>query len=272
MLEAIEAITNAFFGMQVRVPLRAIHCGPDKIWGYETFKEYLAAIGRGKLFLPPKTDYPLRIRLSQEWHEVLDKMRTESQDGIERHRIIGANGSQRGLYLSAISSRGRVGYVPAEVIINSIERARDAGINALGDLHSHPKVLNKRRFGELHRLFRLFKAGLSAGDLYCMLRKESYMPVMGVVEGEENVFAFRTRETSVLEGISAYLTQDAFEKYWYEQHGFLYLGKIEALGGFRAIPITSTADSRRVQMGIAERHNLVLYRGYMGKDLVRLNE
>lgn len=93
--------------------------------------------------------------------------------------------------------------------------------------------------------------------------------MMVVVEGDENVVAIRTKGSTDL-GISPRLfNQDAFEKYWFEKNGFQYLGSVKEFGARRAKPISRDANSRRINTGIAERHNLVLYRGKSGQNLRR---
>lgn len=262
-----------------RKSLTREHVVPIETWNYHLFREYLLSLTRGKDFLLPVDQYPNAIELSNDWHEVLDKMRTDSRDGHERWALIGYKEDRRGIYLPTIAAKGLPDHVPAEVMLEERDRAKvKAGITGLlGDLHSHPKGLVKDIWGaSFEDLFdELFKedseiAIFSAGDLYCMVIPGSFNLMRGVVQGRENLFAFRTRESTDL-GISQNVfRQDAFEKYWYEKNRFRYLGNVKNFGVRRIQALTSHADPWNVNTGIAERHKLVLYKGSSGANLTKV--
>lgn len=256
-------------------------------WKYETFRQYLLALARrytdhktsiqltkGPIgyrnpeFTLPIDQYPKEIELSLDWHEILDKIRKDSEDGVERFSVIGTKDSERGVYIQAVAAQGLPDNVPAEVISAELQKAIDKYrmTTIIGDIHSHPRSLLERMWGDVLPSNR---GRFSAGDLYRMVIPNSNIRMMVVVEGNDNVFAFRTKGTTNTGFSQQFFNQDSFEKYWYERNGFRYLGPVEKFGANRVIPVSPTADGWNVNLGIAERHKLVIYRGYSGQNLKR---
>ena len=247
-------------------------------WDYSHFREYLLALTRGKNFLLPVGQYPDSIQLNGGWDEALKKMRKDTIDGYERWALVGFKEDRRSLYLPTIAARGLPDHVPGKLQMEEIDKARvKAGIiGFVGDIHSHPKDLVEeiwfRAFTDLDELvgWDLDRAIFSAGDLYRIVVPDSDILMMGLVEGQENLFAFRTRESTDLGVSRDALPQEAFEKYWYERNGFRYLGSVKEYGAKRVQAITPTADRWVVNTEIAERHKLVLYRGSSGTNLTKV--
>ncbi len=166
-----------------------------------------------------------------------------------------------------MAAKGLPDYVPAAVVRAGLDKAaRGYHMTVIGDIHSHPRDLLERIFGSAQLGDR---GRFSAGDLYRMATLNSPIQMMAVVDGDDNVFAFRTKETKGAGLSSQISTQDGFEKYWYERHGFRYLGPPERFGSNRVIPVSSGANGWNVNLAIAERHKLAIYRGYAGGNLVR---
>lgn len=252
-----------------------------KKWAYEDyFREYLLLLAsRGSKGLESINRFPERIELGKIWHKILDKMRQDSQDGIERLALIGFKGDKRRVFLPTMPVTGTSHTVPCDVISKTIATAKDkfAMQDFIGDIHSHPGDLFSRIFG--YRVAQFLanlegeQPGFSVDDLYRIVASSNasgfpgFFPVMGVVDANTNLFAFKTRETSH-PGIPRNLfDKESFKKYWYEKYGFSYSVDVE--GGRSAKPLTSRASHQAVIMGIAQRHQIALYKGKPGKDLVR---
>lgn len=225
----------------------------DTSWEYSQLREYLLSISRNPENLISINDYPKRIRLSKRWHEILDKMRHESKDELERWSFIG--GSNNTIVLQENFLIGEKDRVPGKLALESIKRARDStGTRYIGDVHSHPvKILERRRFFGLLKENTLNIAGLSITDLHSLVlpypHPKYYSHLLGaVVEGNGTIFAFRTKETKPTEVDPVIVTQEAFNSYWRLNYRL------------------SESD-----LLIAERHKLVFYRGFSGEDLVRTN-
>ena len=239
------------------------------VWDYSHFREYLLALTRGRDFFLPSTDYPQEIELGTEWHQALDQMRKDSQDGIERFALIGFKEDRRSLYLPTVLAQGMPDHVPSEVIRKEIELARQRSrmTGFVGNIHSHPRQLQKDIWGGLTNSG--LKGAFSPADLYGMVVPRDPKTMMVVVEGVENVVAMKTKQSTDLGIESKLFSQDAFEKYWFEKYGFEYLGSVKEFGARRAKPIRPDANSWSINTGIATRHNLVLYRGKSGENLKR---
>lgn len=211
-------------------------------WSYEQFKSYLLLLLGDQNALLPLAEYPNRIRLNGDWTSVLDRIRTDSQDGLERFALIGYRTDRQSLFLQTVPSTGLSHKVPVEVVKQTIQRARNvAGIvDILGSIHSHPKrILERKSFWGLMTEKVPHKAVFSAEDLYEMILPEKFFPIKVLVEGNDNLIAFRSRESQVLQLPSNTFSQKAFAKYWYQEVGHGW----------------------QVNLKIAERHKLALYQG-----------
>lgn len=227
-------------------------------WDYERFRNYLLGLTRGRNFLLPIDQYPNKIELSTGWHDLFNQMRRESaRDHLERYALIGFKDDRRALYLPTLSVRGHHNQVTGEVITNEISRARTkAGITGLvGDIHSHPRII-----------FDSGSASFSPTDLYSVLLPRVHRFVIGVVEPHMVIFAFNTRETADLGVDPAFLNHESFTKFWIEKYGFVNNGDITKIESVSPRNLYSLWD---INLGIAERHKLVFYRGVIDDDLIR---
>lgn len=287
-MDILEGVLGRFKGKsEVKAPSE-LGKVPSDIWSYEIFRQYLLALGRRYVdrrtsipltqgpisyrnpeFILRTDQYPKEIELSLDWHSILDKIRKDSGDGVERLSVVGTKDNERSLLVQALAAQGLPDYVPAEVIIAQLQKAIEQYhlTTITGDIHSHPRKLLERIWSKVMPINN--RGMFSAADLYRIVTPNASMPMIEVVEGNDNVFAFRTKDT-INTGLGSELfSQEAFEKYWYERNGFRYLGPVEKFGANRAIPISPRASGWNVNLGIAERHKLVIYRGYSGKNLVR---
>lgn len=234
-------------------PERVRNKTPDN-WSYLHFKEYLLAISQNPDFLLESGQYPKRIELSSDWHEALGQVSMHSLDGYERLALIGVKADRRSLYLPTIPAKGLTDQVPTQVQMAERQRAISNFKlqKFVGDIHSHPIPS---------------PAIFSAGDLFSLVHQPPEL-MTGIVQGRENLFAFRSRESTNTGLNDDVFNQESFERFWYEQHGFKYLGFEH--GAFRAYPISKRANQWHVNLDIAGKHNLVLYRGQAGRDLLKV--
>ena len=131
-------------------------------------------------------------------------------------------------------------------------------IDLVGDIHSHSRKSPDWDEQLMQKLYELnprkLRAHFSAGDYYTLLHGGGKKAFMGLVEGNYNLFAFKTRQTHST-GDPFHFTQPAFKNYWNEE--------------FKRGP--PTRDSIGMNSAIVKLHNVVLYQGYVGKELVRVH-
>lgn len=240
-----------------------------KHWIYDLFKHYLLAMSHGREYLLTKEDYPDEIALSNDWHEVLNKVRYDtSGDLVERWAGIGYknNESTRGLYLPNFPASGMNDHVPAEIIDRERRKmSTKAGMDGIiGDIHSHPRKLpaNPYSGGPMNGSF-------SIADLYCMVHEGSDLSVMGLVEGFENIFVMQTKE-GLKDLVQRYIfDQEGFNKFWYEQGGYEYISNPPQPGRVKP-KVANPKSAWEICRMVAKRHNLVLYHGRANENLVRV--
>lgn len=250
-------------------------------WSYKDhLKEYLLLLAsRGSEGLESINRFPKQVELSDAWHQVLNDMRDASQDGIERLALVGFQEDRRRIFLPTIPVKGASKEIPIKILNQEILRAKNKfGMRDLiADIHSHPKDLYSGWRGKA-RIVKAtiegvnvkYQPHLSAGDLYRIVSSSNYqvypefLPMIGVAHGNANIFAFKTRETIPLPVPSESFDQKSFSKYWNEKYGFSY-SRDEGITGIKS----SKANHWAMNIGIAKKHKLALYRGGPGRDLVR---
>lgn len=225
-------------------------------WGYEAqFREYAFLVGRkGKEAFESLDNYPSRIELDSSWHKVLDTLRTETKkDRNERFAVVGYGETSRDLYFPETVIKGEPYRVPRELITDMIHAAkREHGVTTIvGDIHSHYYV-----------------GPLTFGDFYSFLNEDWFNQplIRGLVNPKENIFAFRTRETYMVEAHRdpEYGSSEGFKEYWMKASGFKSSPKANHIA--RARP---TADMWHANIAIAQAHRLALYKGKPQEDLIR---
>lgn len=251
--------------------------GVNKVekWEYKNYlREYLLLVARkGRIALESREKFPKKIELSKDWHKALEDIRQATKDGKERWTLVGVREDRDSLYLPTIPVVGCEDYVPGEVMARKINLARDKFgiVDLVGTVHSHPGGSTQGFWRKLPIISTLeMRARFSAGDYYGMVVPGQTSSFMGVVEGDYNLFVFRTKQTRDLPVHRDAFSQESFEKYWYEKFGYRYIGNIEKNGAQRVIPISDAADPIGMNKAIAEKHKLVLYQGVAGKELVRI--
>lgn len=227
-------------------------------WDYQTrFREYTLLLGRkGAEALEPINKYPERINLDTAWHGVLNRMRVETKtDGHERYTLISYDESARDFYFPEISVRGEPEEVPASVINEEIRKAQTERkiTSIVGELHTHPIEVP---FSELD-LLRLIND-----------KQAQRLFVAGVTTNRLNIFAFRTRETVP---INKYFDLDKTNIEFFMAHWRKKAGYKLSNDGSIIIGGSVFANLWRMNLGIAEKHRLALYRGKPNEDLVRVH-
>lgn len=243
-------------------------------WDYETFKQYLIGLSRGPNFVLPEGEFPYDIELSGDWNKVLNKMRVDtSDDRLERWAGIGYKTNevnQRAIYLPNFPAVGKYHLIPSDVI--SQERARmgrQGGLErVIGDIHSHPRRLPRRVPRSL--LSFINQPSFSVGDLYNLVHKSTDLYLMGLVDGVDNLFAFRTSESRSEMVDRNLVSRVIFEKHWYENNGWKYLRRENDQCPYAEPTGMFPASSMDLAKKIAQRHHLVLYRGRENGRLTRI--
>lgn len=207
-----------------------------KRWDYTSFKEYLLALTRSIDFLLPATDYPRSIELSKEWHLFLNEMRFDGNRRLrERYAAIGGGGSKLFLCLyPKLCEPKKVGREVMELMFYNVEQKHC--LCWLGDIHSHPDDGSPRSHS------------FSACDLYSSVCQEKPRVVQGLVDGDSNYFVFRARESTTIPFSSILFSPDSFAQYWHQ----------------------CESDGFKMNLRVATRHQLIMYGGKAGKDLVKL--
>lgn len=234
-------------------------------WGYDThFKYYLYRMGvLGNEGVDSITNFPERIELNEKWHEALNRIKKESNDGRERWIPVGMRADRTLDFVPTTTVKGD--FISAKTLTADQVKEKYGIVHHIGEIHSHPSDIINRFGVNLIVATRLVKdfEGFSPEDLHFMVSREG-LPMTGVVEKSNNYFAFRTAETRDLPTESPLRDSRAFSSHWSRKYGGRYLG--ESHLSFWASPRFSV---RELNMGIAEAYNLALYKGKPGADLVR---
>lgn len=228
-----------------------------KVWTSQHFIEYLMALGRSKNFLIPTDQYPDLIELSEGLHKSLEDMRVRtSTSNYEYYSVVGFTTLLRRVSVPKLPLKGNEGQVPPEIIKEAHSLASNEGIDKIvGDIHSHPRAS--------HLAFSL-------GDLYGVVYPNSTNFVNAVVGQNENLFVFKSKDTTTTGLDKDVLTQGAFCRFWYEQNGYRFLGH-DPKKGEMAEPVIKNAPSIwELNLKVAKRHNLVFYEGETKTDLVKV--
>lgn len=228
-------------------------------WTYSHLKNYLLALSRGLRVLLPQGEYPATFELNVGWHSLMNEMRRGTiVDGLERWGLVGVKSTRDAIFLSKSVFRGTGKDVPASVISDALDNARnDSGIVfILGDIHSHPNKGDSAN-------------GFSPADLFLPLEPGRSFNFVGLVTKNKNIFAFRSRETLDVPIPPALRNQMFFNKFWCEQCGLKYVGDYKSGNGvwMETNPFVSFYS---INKRISETYKYVLYHGAPGGKLVRV--
>lgn len=228
--------------------------GPYR-WNYDYYREYMRALAKGPEYVLPTAEFPYRIEISRIWHSTLDRQRRDSEDGIERYSLAGLKrkkiDADTPVILQTLPAIGLPDEVPVEVLISQLKKVKkhDAMTDVVGDIHSHPEKLAWKIWGPV-QISKPHTAYLSDGDLFGLsthCRSSPLLYFRGVVQGNNHLFAFRTRENIDMEPRET-VDRSTFIRRW------------------RSAKLKSWDMNR----AIAASERLVLYRGNPGEDLVKV--
>ena len=238
----------------------------NETWNFDShFREYLLLLARkGESALESSDHFPLEIELNPIWHKAMARLFKETNDGKERLALIGFKSDMRELVIPEVFgigedrniNNGFRASIPGSVYSTEMEKAKKENgvVGLVGDIHTHPidpiTLWVRDRFGSSRNFDG--DGGFSAGDLYFLVSKRGMsLPMMGVVDGKESFFAFKTRQTKYIPDA---LSMDDFEKYWYEKVNIFKKG----------------GSSYFLNRLIAKEHNLAFYRGLPDENLKRI--
>lgn len=256
-MEIIDSLVGRFWKREKPAPISEVLGGrsTQKVWTYGYFIDYLTALTRGRNFLLSLDQYPDLIQLSQANHETLEDLRRRTAlHGREYYNIIGFSEIMGSIGSLGKPSRGERGRVPADVLQSTYAYASTIGVDkVIGDIHTHPHAS--------HLAFSL-------GDLYRMVYKGSVDFVHAIVGRDENLFVFKTRESTTIGLAQEVLSQENFCRYWYENNGYKFNGISK--NGEDATISANDMSIWGLNLKVAKRHNLVLYSGDATVDLVKV--
>jgi hypothetical protein len=243
--------------------------GTPKDWDAQYTNEYLLALSRGKEYVLPNHNFPETITFQEPWHNLLNGMRdTTRAEGVECFAYIGTNSEKQKLFLPNFFVRGKKGAVTHETMASAWNTQSKAGVtNIIGDIHTHPRGYLERLHDRLRPLTPL--AAFSNSDLYGLVIGRPGKHFMGVTDGDNNLFVFRSKETSYRDLNRNSVTQEQFSKYWHNQGGNWYLGSGDR--GEMAVPKSPYAPTiQEINRRIAEEYGLVIYRGRTNEPIQRV--
>ncbi len=226
----------------------------------------------------PENAFPTReIHLSHSMHEALNLMRERTQQ--ELREVYAPVGFVRDTLCMPIdpvvADVSSVSFETIQEVLGderisyfSLTEHRDSGIQAsaiaeaivrnqiedfVGDFHSHPAGA-----------YDDTDASLSLLDLHSLLQPTNW-PMMGVVDGNYNILAFRTQRSQH----TTHLSPEYFAQSWARKGGFIY----ENRDGKTVLrPKDEQASLWETNRMIAKRHNVILYKGRVDEPLLRARD
>lgn len=227
-------------------------------WKYEEFRRYLLSIVRNSKSLLSTNQYPLRIRLSKDWHSLFCQMAEGSRDRCEYYALVGSNLEGSRIYLPKQPRRGDQKSIPTRLQVEMSMRVMEHGIlDNIGFIHSHPRY---------NGFLGCSRALFSATDLFNIVRPGNSISLLGLIEEASILFVFKTRQFRDTGLSPTIFDHEAFAKYWYKQYGYDFLPEEQ-----RVIPFSPGADIWNMHLGISRRHELVYYRGLIDEDLQKVS-
>ena len=124
--------------------------GSRIVWDSNHLNEYIANLAQDPESLLPPDQYPNRLQLDVQWHDILNRMRSETEkDGKERWAPIGLQEGHRVFFPPAWLAIGSEHAVLPQTMDEEIKRyqmidlfgmrrMRLPPLRAIGDIHSHP--------------------------------------------------------------------------------------------------------------------------------------
>lgn len=251
------------------VVIRELERRDESRWSFSEFCAYLVAVAQSRRNLLSSESYPEVIELHNgELIRTLTAMSDiTAGERVETYSVVFANMRQRRLRMTK-PIRGKVSHVPGRVDFTEKMKVRLESLFQdviVGDVHSHPPE-------EIVRF--------SVTDLLAVVGVSPSV-LTGAVTGDTYLFAVRTQESAQMDDF-LYLppallrkllsVRKAFCYYWYGLYGFQ---NIEAKRG-GTLPDTigrepTALEQLWINLSIAERHSLFLYRGRRGEVLRKIS-
>jgi hypothetical protein len=238
-------------------------------WNSEAFHSYMLKVAKyGKEGLEQIDNFPKRIELNGMWHDVLNKMRAETKDGYERWTPIGYKEDMSNLSIPTeffVGERNEIPEFKEDQIEEFTQKYSELGlVHFAGDFHSHPRrsVKSYLRSFIISGRFLTEYSGFSPRDLKRIIElSPSTFPfhMFGLVDEKANCFAFITKQIETISADSPLQDDSEFSYYWFNRYAPSVIEHFP--------PVTSTLWD--INIGIAEKYKLALYRGEVQEDLVR---
>lgn len=244
------------------------------IWYPEQFRSYLLTIGKNNEGLMSIEEFPDKLKLSREWHSVLNQIRADTyEDGLERLVAICLNNNIDKVYLQSTPVVGDKYKIPKDLVEKNYSDITNSGLECLGNIHSHPKPkrLYKRTLFEKFTKFEKppYKGiGFSAIDLYAIVHPGTNVRILGLIEGDMNIFVLRSQETATHDVFTEAIHWSAFSKFWYEKSGFEVVSNPQIGDVIRGR--NPDATKFKVNLEISKNYQLALYKAFESEDLTRV--
>lgn len=247
---------------------------PFEVWDYDRFRGHLITIGGSR---NPRQfdDFPRIIKLSEDFHSILDDARNYSlnQRGSRFH-IMTVNPAKNNLRVLPPAEGDML--EASEALDKKLQEEKQKGSSIVGCIMSEPTDIDFlfRSMGSIIERSRIQYARFSPGRLYELALRRAPLLMGFYTAGLENLLAFRSEETRKLnvEIDPLVVSPAVFVNQWFQKTGFdvsrtSVPGQADVFNIRQKMLGPSLLD---VNLKIAEHHKLVLFWGHKGEDLVRI--
>ena len=124
----------------------------------------------------------------------------------------------------------------------------------------------KRLSGPFRTKKREERTSFSVADLYNIVTPTDHL-IMGLVGTKENIFAFRTKESTFFKTRIAFFGQNAFASYYSRKFGF----NVDQEGYLQEMESNTQENYWRLNLAMAEEFKILLYKGDVNQDLIKVS-
>ena len=242
---------------------------PKDYWLDYHFRRYITGTTLGKEELLSSGNYPENIEVGSVWHETLNSIRNSALRSERQWAFAGCGKEKDRIRLITGNLQMNPELMEAPELLQLMNDAfeKEKLISKVGDVQT---ILRYRPLFTLLGITRYFQVNheqpsLSPTHLYRFLTDKDRPILTAKVDGENNIFVFRTLDTINLDPNDRYITQGVFTNHWYNSFGYernapgLWMPR--HLNGWKGWLITKE---------IAKSHNLALYISRPDKPLTKV--
>lgn len=205
------------------------------VWSYQELKNYLSVVPTDQQSIPSIDQFPEIIHLKQLMHTYFGWMSLRTRIRLsEEYALVSADIQKGDILLPFMPSQGEKCRIQPAVIRRDIMEDKQDGLTPIGHAHSHIPD-------------QPTPAAFSPDDIYTVVRpNRPFTAFIAVIEGSQEVFAFTTKESNN-RSVKPEITQEVFRQLWYDKVG----------------------SDWELNLLMAQRYNLALYKGKIGQALIR---